>query len=135
MANKPKEKSIEFGRRLEESIENRGWKKNYFAKVVGISAPGLQDFIKGRVPNAIDALKFAETLDVDLRWLLTGETDRVRAEAIDIIHEADEFGDEIKHTDLWAQSRVATPGQCPNLILFFYFGFHSESFPQSNFPD
>ena len=66
-------RDIEFGNRLRHSIADKKWTQTEFAKMIGVSNPGLGHFIQGRIPNAILLLKMSDLLNTRSRWLLTGE--------------------------------------------------------------
>lgn len=65
--------SKEFGSRLRDLIKKRGLTQEQFASDMGISLPGLNHFLKGRVPDGLRLKRFADALRVTMEELLTGE--------------------------------------------------------------
>jgi transcriptional regulator with XRE-family HTH domain len=64
-----------FGERLRAARERRRLTKAEFARLAGVSGPGAQLWETGRMtfPRADTLVRLAEILEVDLRWLITGE--------------------------------------------------------------
>lgn len=65
--------SKEFGNNLRDLIKKRGLTQEQFASAMDISLPGLNHFLKGRVPDGLRLKRFADELGVTMEELLTGE--------------------------------------------------------------
>jgi phage repressor protein C with HTH and peptisase S24 domain len=63
--------SLGFADRMRQAL--RGRPPANVARAIGVPAQTMDRWVKGRMPKADDALKIADELGIDLRWLLTGE--------------------------------------------------------------
>lgn len=63
-----------FGHRLRSLFA--GLKNKEIADKLGVSPPAVQNYLKGRVPDAELLLKIANLTGCDLHWLLTGVDSR-----------------------------------------------------------
>lgn len=65
---------IEFVDRIEQILVKKNLKRTAFAKSVGVTNQAFTDWRRrGTIPAADIACRIADSLDVDLRWLITGE--------------------------------------------------------------
>lgn len=63
-----------FVDRIEEQLVKKNLKRTAFAKTVGVTNQAFTDWRRrGTVPAADTALRIADALNVDLRWLISGE--------------------------------------------------------------
>lgn len=60
--------------RIEQLLAQKNIKKTAFAKIVGVTNQAFSDWKRrGTIPAADIVCRIADALDVDLRWLITGE--------------------------------------------------------------
>ena len=60
--------------RIDELLKKRNLKRQILADAIGISLQSFTDWKKrNTVPSAEIAVKMADFLEVDIRWLITGE--------------------------------------------------------------
>lgn len=64
----------DFGKRLKLAFGNAS--NQEIARKLGLSAPAIQNYVSGRVPDGDKLLQIAEVTKCDLHWLLTGEGER-----------------------------------------------------------
>ena len=65
---------IAFVDRIEQLLVKKNLKRSAFAKSVGVTNQAFTDWRRrGTIPAADIACRIADSLDVDLRWLITGE--------------------------------------------------------------
>lgn len=65
---------IEFVDRIEQILVKKNLKRTAFAKSVGVTNQAFTDWRRrGTIPAADIACRIADSLNVDLRWLITGE--------------------------------------------------------------
>lgn len=73
------EKDIEFGKRLDRYIFDAGLSKSKLAEMVDVSPSAIGAYInEGRIPEAPILLKIAQSLNVSMEVLLTGEVEAKR---------------------------------------------------------
>lgn len=64
----------DFVERIEQLLVKKNLKRTAFAKSVGVTNQAFTDWRRrGTIPAADIACRIADSLDVDLRWLITGE--------------------------------------------------------------
>ena len=69
---------IEFVERIEQQLIKKNLKRTAFAKSVGVTNQAFTDWKRrGTIPAADIALRIADALSVDLRWLITGQEQNV----------------------------------------------------------
>ena len=74
---------IDFVDRIEKLLVQKNLKRTVFAKSVGVTNQAFTDWRRrGTIPAADIACRIADSLHVDLRWLITGE----QANAANIAH-------------------------------------------------
>lgn len=65
---------IDFVDRIEQQLLRKNIKRTAFAKTVGVTNQAFTDWKRrGTIPAADTALRIADALDIDLRWLITGQ--------------------------------------------------------------
>lgn len=63
-----------FVDRIEQQLLRKNLKRTAFARSVGVTNQAFTDWKRrGTIPAADTALRIADALDIDLRWLITGE--------------------------------------------------------------
>ncbi|MCB1026128.1 MAG: helix-turn-helix domain-containing protein [Acidobacteria bacterium] len=63
----------QFGKRLKAAFG--GATNQEIADVLGVSAPAVQNYVSGRVPDGDKLRTIAAVTKCDLHWLLTGDGD------------------------------------------------------------
>ena len=65
----------EFGKRLKQIFNNAT--NQEIANIIGVSAPAVQHYVNGRVPDAEKLITIAAITKCNLHWLITGEGSRL----------------------------------------------------------
>jgi transcriptional regulator with XRE-family HTH domain len=64
-----------IGLRIHEAMERKGMKQSQLCQMLGIKSSSMSNLISGKTksPNAINLIKLAEILEVNQKWLMTGQ--------------------------------------------------------------
>lgn len=64
---------ISFGNRLKGAIKKAKTTQKDLANTIGVSKTAINNYVKGRIPDAEILYNIAKTLNVSIEWLLDGE--------------------------------------------------------------
>lgn len=65
-----------FGKRLKEVLKGNNLTQKDVAQELGVSKTAINNYVQGRIPDAIILYKLASKCNVSVEWLLTGLTNR-----------------------------------------------------------
>lgn len=78
----------EFVERLEKKLAEINCKRSFFVNAVGIKNQSITDWSKrGTIPAADICLRMADFLGVSVRWLLTGEEEKIPRDVLCMAYE------------------------------------------------
>ncbi|WP_069997848.1 helix-turn-helix domain-containing protein [Cellulosilyticum sp. I15G10I2] len=63
---------IAFGQRLKEALKNNNITQKDIAQKIGVSKTSINNYVQGRIPDAVILYQLALNCDVSVEWLLTG---------------------------------------------------------------
>jgi len=107
--------AIAFGRATNREI----------AAKLGVSAPAVQNYKAGRVPQYETLLKIAAVTKCDLHWLLTGEGTVRRERAFDLEYEIEQADDWREAIDKWYEFEGRPNPMPEEMGVAFMGGWHS----------
>ncbi|HHY73306.1 MAG TPA: helix-turn-helix transcriptional regulator [Bacillus bacterium] len=64
---------IEFGNRLRKAIKIANTTQKDLAAEIGVSKTAINNYVGGRIPDAIILFRLSKSLNISIEWLLVGE--------------------------------------------------------------
>ena len=81
----------DFGKRLKEIFNNAT--NQQIAEKIGVSAPAVQHYVSGRVPDAEKLILITSVTNCNLHWLITGQGSKFLTDEFALEHEIEQDGD------------------------------------------
>ena len=113
-----------FSERLKDSLFAMGQSQSDLARSIGASATAISTYLKGRLPEAHLLLAIAQSLNIEVQWLLTGEGPMRRGEE-KVTSGGSEFdvpgglsAAEARLVALFRRLTKVQKGKMPNLMSF-----------------
>jgi len=73
---------IAFGQRLKEALKNNKITQKDIAQDIDVSKTAVNNYVQGRIPDAVILYQLALRCNVTIEWLLTGENSRTISSTI-----------------------------------------------------
>ncbi len=78
--------SDNFQQRLSKAIHASGMAKREVAEAVGVQPPALSRWLSGTIPEARHLSSLAQTLNIPVNWLISGEGPLPESRQVEMVH-------------------------------------------------